>query len=201
MRGRVVSGDATTDHDHVGRADSGHTTHDQAASPHGGHQVVRPDLGGQPSGDLTHRGQQGERTVGGLYCLVRDRGGFRLQQRLRARQRGGQVQVGEERLATTHEGVFGFDRFLDLEEQIGLCPNLFGAVDHLCASGFEVHIRYRGAVTRARLNDHLVPATGQFGHTRGCGGHAILVVLDLGRYAYAHDSSSPVFKTKSRVQV
>ena len=184
----VVSGDTTTDDDHVGGADARNAPHHHAAAAHRGHQMVGPDLRGEPPRHLTHRGQQGECTVGGLHGLVSDRCGFRLQQRLGAGQGCGQVQVGEESLSPTHQGVLGLDRFLDLEEQIGFGPDLFGTVDNLRARGFEVHIGYRRAFTRAGLDDHLVATAGQLGHTGRGSSYAELVVLDFGRDAYTHDA-------------
>jgi hypothetical protein len=47
------------------------------------------------------------------------------------------VQVGEQRLALAHPGVFGLDRLLDLQQQVGLGPHLVRALDDLRARGRE----------------------------------------------------------------
>ncbi len=99
------------------------------------------------------------------------------------------MQIGEQRLALAHAAVLGLDRLLDLQQQIGLGPHLVDAVDHLGAGPLEVGVGDRRAVACAGLNEHLVAAVDQFGHTGRGDGNSILVVLDLGRDADAHDRS------------
>ena len=100
------------------------------------------------------------------------------------------MQVRKHRLALAHARVFGLDRLLDLQQQIGLGPHLVGGVDHLGAGRLEIRIGDGRAVTGAGLDEHLVAATDQFGHPGRGDGNSELVVLDLGRDSDAHDSSS-----------
>ncbi len=99
------------------------------------------------------------------------------------------MQIGEQRLALAHARVLGLDRLLDLQQKFGLGPHLVGAVDHLSAGGLEVAVGDRRTLAGAGLNQHLVTAVGQFGHACRGDGDAVLVVLDLGRDADAHDRS------------
>ena len=59
-RGVVAGGTATDDH-HVRGRDPGHAAHQDATAAVAAHHVIRADLGRQPSGDLTHRGQERKR--------------------------------------------------------------------------------------------------------------------------------------------
>ena len=188
--GGVVARGAAADHHDIGRGDTGHAAHQHAAAALRAHQVVRADLGRQPARDLAHRGQQRQRAVGGLDGLIGDRRGARGQQRVGAGLGGRQMQVGEQRLALAHAAVLGLDRLLDLQQQVGLGPHLFGGVDHLGAGRLEIAIGDGRAVTGAGLDDHLVAATDQLGHAGRGDGDAELVVLDLGRDSDAHDRSS-----------
>ena len=53
--GGVVASRAGADHHDVGGLDPRHPAHQHTAAALGPHQVVSPDLGGQPSGDFAHR--------------------------------------------------------------------------------------------------------------------------------------------------
>ena len=99
------------------------------------------------------------------------------------------MQIGEQRLAVAHAVVFGLDRLLDLQQQLRLGPHLVGAADQLGAYPLEVGVGDRRTLTRAGLDDHLVAAVDQLGHTGRGDGDSILVVLDLGRDSDAHDGS------------
>src|SRR5512132_681081 len=49
----------------------------------------------EPTGDLRHRREQGQRVVGQLHRLVRDAGDLAVDERVGALLRRGEVQVGE----------------------------------------------------------------------------------------------------------
>ena len=70
--GGVIAGHAAADHHDDGRCHAGNPAHEHAAAALGAHQVVGANVGGEPTGDLAHRGQKRKRTVGGLYGLVGD---------------------------------------------------------------------------------------------------------------------------------
>ena len=149
--GGVVACHSAADHHNVGRRYAGDAAHQDAAPAVGAHQVVGADLRGEAARDLTHRGQQWQRAVGGLHGFVGDRRGAGRHQRIRARLGGGKVQVGEQGLALAQAGVLGLDRLLDLQQQIGLGPHLVDAVDHLGARALEVGVGDRRALARAGL--------------------------------------------------
>ena len=58
---RVVAGGTATDDHHVRGGHPWYAAHQDASAAVAAHQVIRPDLGRQPSGDLTHRGQERKR--------------------------------------------------------------------------------------------------------------------------------------------
>ena len=187
--GGVVAGHTATDHDDLGRSDAGDAAHEHAATTLGTHQVVGTDLGGQPAGDLAHRGQQRQRAVGGLHGFVGDRRGTRPEQGIGARLGRRKVQVGEERLALAQSRVLGLDRLLDLQQQLRLGPHFVGGVDQLGTDPLEIGIGDRRTLAGAGLDEHLVATADQLGDTRGGDGDSVLVVLDFGRDSDAHDGS------------
>ena len=138
--GGVIAGHAAANHHDHRRCHAGNPAHEHAAATLGAHQVVGADMGGQPPGHLAHRGQQGQRTIGGLHGFVGDRGGTRGQQGIRARTRRRQMQVGEQHLALAHPAVLRLDGLLDLQQQVRLGPHLVGGVDEPRASCGEVRV-------------------------------------------------------------
>ena len=76
----------------------GHTADQDPPPAARAHQVVGAHQRRHPAGHLAHRGEQGKRVVGQAHRLVGDGGVARGHQRLGARARGGQVQVGEQDL-------------------------------------------------------------------------------------------------------
>ncbi|SKY17585.1 Uncharacterised protein [Mycobacteroides abscessus subsp. abscessus] len=175
----VDAADTSTDDDDVGGFGAGDAAHQHAAAAFGTHEVVGAHLGSESAGDLAHRGEQGQRAVGGADGLVGDRRRLGSQQRIGARAAGREVQVGEDRLALAHESVLGLDRLFDLEEQVGLLPDRGRGVEDLCARGLEVGVVDGGPEACTCFDDHVVAALGQLGDTGGRDGDAVFVVLDL----------------------
>ena len=188
--GGVIACHTAADHHDGGRRDTGDATHEHAAAALGAHQVVGADVRGEAAGDLAHRREQWQcdRSVraGGLHGLIGDRGGARCQQGVCARPRGSQMQVGEQHLTPAHAAVLGLDRFLDLQQQIGVGPHLIGGRDDRRSGRGEVGVVDGRSLAGAGLHQHLMATVHQLGHAGGGDGDAVLVVLDLGGDADAH---------------
>ncbi len=78
------------------------------------------------------------------------------------------------------------DRLLDLEQQLGLGPDLVGGVEDLGARGEELLVGDRRAQARTTLDDDVVPAAGELVDAGRRHRDAVLVVLDLTGYPDAH---------------
>ena len=122
----------------------GHAAHQRAAATALAHQVVGPDLGREPTGDLAHRGQQRQRAVGRLDGLVRDPGDLLVEQRVRAVPAGGQVEVSEQHLPRPHPVVLDGDRLLDLQDHVRVGPDLVVAGGDGRPGGRELGVGDRG---------------------------------------------------------
>jgi hypothetical protein len=99
------------------------------------------------------------------------------------------VQIREQDLVVSHEAILGPDRLLDLEQQVGVGPYLFGRGGHLGARRLELRVGDRRPFSGAGLDEHLVSALGQFGDAGRGDSDPELVALGLGRNANAHASS------------
>lgn len=123
-------------------------------------QQGRPDLGSHASGHLAHRSQQRKASGGVLDRLVSHAGGSRLKQRLGDPQAGGQVQIGEQDLAMPHVVELRRNRFLDLQDHLGLRPHGLD-VGQRC-TGYDVGLVVdSGARPGPFLHQHLVAGRGQ----------------------------------------
>ena len=182
----VHPGHARADHHDLRRVDPGHAAHQGAAATALPHQVVGADLRRQPTGDLAHRGEQRQRAVGQLHGLVRDPGHLAVDQRPGAVPAGGEMQVGEQRLALAHPLVLDGDRLLDLQDQLRVAPHLIMVGNDRRTGRAELVVGDRGPGAGAGLDEHLVPVAGELIDTGGGDRDPVLVVLDLGRHADLH---------------
>jgi hypothetical protein len=80
----------------------------------------------------------------------------------------------------------GLDRFLDLQDHLGLAPRSGGVGNDPGPGGDELLVGDGGARARAGLDVDLVSRDRELADPRGRDGHAVLVVLDLLRHADAH---------------
>ena len=144
------------------------------------------DLRREPAGDLGHRGQQRQRAVGQLDGLVGDRGDAGVDQRIGALARGGQVQVGEQRLPGSHPVVLLGDGLLDLQDQLTGGPHLVGGVQDGGAGALELLVGDRGAEARVPLDVDLMAVQAQLVDARRRDRDPELVVLDLAGDADLH---------------
>jgi hypothetical protein len=89
------------------------------------------------------------------------------------------VQVGEERLTRAQPGVLGGDGLLDLEQQLGLGPDLVGRGDDARTDARVGIVADARTDAGALLDQHLVPPSGQLVDAGQGDGDAVLVVLDF----------------------
>ena len=176
----VGARDAGTDHGHLGGAHPGYAAHQDAGATTGAGHRRGADLNSEASGDLAHRGEQGQRPVGLLHCFVGDGGHAELQQSVGEFGLGGEVQVGEEDQALTKIGVLGGDRLFHLEDHVGARPHLEGGRDDGGAGGLIVGVSEAGGDSGAGLYEHGVVVKLGFVHSGGGDGHAEFVVLYFG---------------------
>jgi hypothetical protein len=103
------------------------------------------------------------------------------------------VQVREEHLTAAHAVVLLLDRFLDLEDQVALGPDVVRVRQDRGPGGGELVIGDRGTEAGAGLDEHLVTVADELVHARRRDRHPVLVVLDLAgdAYLHRHTSSSP----------
>jgi hypothetical protein len=185
-RRRVHPGDAGADHHHPGRGHSRDPAHQHAAAAGGPHQGRRPDLRGEPAGDLGHRGEQRQRSVRRLHRLVRDGGHAPVGERARALRRRREVQVGEEHLPAAHPVVLGLDRLLDLEDQVRPGPHLVRTVEDPGSGRHVLGVGDRRPQPGPGLDGDIVPVPGELADAGRGDGDPVLVVLDLPRDTDLH---------------
>ena len=161
-------------------------------------EVVRARLRRQPAGDLAHRREQRQRAVR-LDGLVRDRGHARLDERPREQLVGGDVQVREERQPGPQPRIFGLDRLLHLEQELGAPPDVVDGDDRGAGPLVRV-VRESAAHAGLGLDEHVVAALDELARPRRRQRDAVLLRLDLLRNAYPHrardDTSSHCARRK-----
>ena len=153
--GRVVADDAAADDDDLPGRDARHAAEQQAAAAERLLEEVRAGLGGEPAGDLAHRREQRQRPVARLDRLVRDRRDPALDERVRQPVVRGEVQVREEDEPVAEPAVLGVDRLLDLEQQLGVAPDVVDR-DDLRADRLVRVVGECAALARALLDEDVV---------------------------------------------
>jgi len=182
----VQAGDAAADHDDLAGSDAGDPGQQHAVAAGVLEQRARTGQHGQPAGHLAHRTQQRQRAGVGLDGLVRDRRGAGGQQRCGLGLVGREVQVGEQHLVRPKEAVLGSDRLLDLQQQVGLAPDVGSRLDDRGAGRAVVGIGDRGTGAGSGLHEHLVAALREVVNAGRGDGHPVLLALDLCRDADLH---------------
>lgn len=89
------------------------------------------------------------------------------------------MQVGEEHQVRPEETVFGRDGFLDLQDERGLGPDVFGGPEDTGTRGSIFGIADTGSDAGAGLNEHGVPAGRELMDSGSGDGNAKFVVLDF----------------------
>ena len=134
----VDAGDAAAEHDDLGRRHAGHAAEQHAAPALLHLQAMRAGLDRHAAGDLAHGRQQRQAAARARHRLVGDGRDARGHQGLGLLGVGGEVQVGEERLALAQHGAFGGLRLLHLDDQVGGGEHLGGRGQHLGAGALVV---------------------------------------------------------------
>jgi len=89
------------------------------------------------------------------------------------------VEVGEQHLVGPQEGVLGRDGLLDLQQQVGVAPDVSCSANHGGAGLGEVFVGDCRAQAGSGLDQDGVAAAGQVVHTSRRDRDAILLALDL----------------------
>ena len=188
----VLAGGPGAQHGHLCARNATDAAHQHPTATAGLEQRGRAHLGSETAGDLAHGVQQRQGAVGALHRLVRDGGRPRINQCLRQLRLGGQVQIGEQHLVGAQAAVLLGDRLLDLDDHLGLAPDLVSGLHDAGALGGVLLVGDRRAHAGSGLHEHLVAAAGEFPDADG--GHAdpVLVVLDLSGDSDAHGLTLPV---------
>ena len=106
------------------------------------------------AGDLAHRLQQRQRSVGFFDGLVGDAGDLLLDQRLGQRRKRCQVEVGVEQQPRAQVGVLGLERRLHLHHQVGARPRVGGLLDDLRPGAGIIGVEFDRTLEKfARLFD------------------------------------------------
>src|SRR5439155_12728350 len=119
----------------------------------------------EPAGDLAHRREQWQRTVVRLDGLVGHAGRAALGERAGQLFARGEMQVGEQDEALPEQLVLGGQRLLDLQEEVGLAPDLVGGAE-LCADRLVVVVVERAAAAGTGLDEHFMAALDELPRTR-----------------------------------
>ena len=114
----------------------------------------------------------------GLDRLVGDGCDAAFRQRAGERLVGGDVEVGEEHEPLAQPRILGVDRFLDLEQEVGLAPGIVHR-DDAGAGALVLLVGECTPLPRARLHQNLVTALDQLAGTGGGERDAVFVGLDL----------------------
>jgi len=125
-------------------------------------QVLGPFLDAHPARHLAHRHEQWKPAAFVPQRLVGDGRRARCQEAFGQAAVGGEVKIGEHRLAAPDEGQLGRLRLLDLDDEIGPAKNLGRRLhDRGSAAGVEV-VGEAGAGPRGPLHEHGVPRADEF---------------------------------------
>ena len=195
--GRVVADDPAADHEHPARRDSGDAAEQEAAAAERLLEEVRAGLRGEPAGDLAHRREQRQRAVVGLDGLVGDAGRAALGERARQRLARREVQVGEEHEALAQQRVLGRERLLDLEQELGLAPDVVDRSQRR-ADGPVGVVGEGAALPRAGLDEHVVTALDELARPGRGQRDPVLVRLDLLDDSDLHRGENPSFSAVAR---
>ena len=174
------------EHDDLGGPNAGRAAHQHAAPTVVALEEVRAHLRREASGDLAHRSEQRQRTVGRLHGLVGDRRRSRGDQRLGDARVGGEVQVGEQGEVAAQEFELLGLGFLDLDHHV-LRPGIRSSRHDVGAGGDVVGVGDRRAFAGTGLDEDLDAETFELAYAVRGHRHSVLGGLDLTRYADGAD--------------
>ena len=162
-------------------------------------EVVRADLGRDPSRHLAHRGEQRQRAVGELHRLVRDAGRARREECLRDVGIRREVQVGEQGEVGPKHCELRLLRLLHLHHHL-LRPRIGCRRDDRRPRSLVVAVGDRRVLARASLDVHLDAVVLELAHPVWSHRHAMFSSLDLARHTdskWAHVRTLPTRRSAS----
>ena len=177
--GGVGTDDTAADHDDLRRGDPRDTAEQLTAATLVHLEAVGTRLDGHASGDLGHRGQQGQAPEVVRDGLVGDRHALAVDEALRLDGVGRKMQVGEEDLILAQHRRLDRLGLLDLHDHLGALEDLLRGVDDLRAGRF-VHVVVESDGGRGvALHHHLMAVGDEFPHGGRREPDPVLVDLDL----------------------
>jgi len=128
----VDSSDSTTEDHDASWTDPWDTAEENSTATIALLKCCRTHLYRHTTCDFTHRSEQRKVAVD-IDSLIGDRSDSALHQSISAILGGSKMEIGEEDLALTHQGVLRCDRFFDLQDHIGASPDLLCSIEDLCS--------------------------------------------------------------------
>ena len=181
---RVDARRSAAEHDDLARQHARHAAEQNAFAAVRLGQKMAADDDRHAPGDFAHRLEQGQAVV---TCdrFVGDGGCARFQQRGGEVEIGGEMEVGEKSLALAKQRKLARERFLDLDDEVGVEGFLVG-IDELGARGGVIVVRVAGIDARAALNDDVVAVLDELVDAGRQQADAMLLRFDFLGYADGH---------------
>jgi hypothetical protein len=163
-----------------------HAAEEQPLAAGGLAQREGGGLDGQPAGHFAHRREQRQAAALVGDRLVGHRGAARLEQAVRLLGIGREVKVGEEDLPLAQLLPLDRLRLLDLDDQLGAGEHLVGARNDAPTRRGVGRVAGADAGAGPGLHENLVSAGDVLAHRHRREADAMLLDLDLLRYADTH---------------
>ena len=158
----------------------------QAAAALSGQQVVGAFDGSKAASYLGHRGEKRQGAVAVSDRLIGDGGGFGVDKCLSQRTIRRKVQVGEDGEVWAQVLVLSLERLLHLQQQLCLCPGIFGSANDAGTRGLVLGVREGSAFTGTSLNEDLMAILNEGLYAARGKSHAILVIHDFFWHSNTH---------------
>ncbi len=176
--GRLSDGAAPED-EHLGRLDAGHAADELALAALGLLEIIGAAHRRHASGHLAHRDEERQTAVGSLHGLIGQADGTALDHGLGQLTVGGEMEIGEEKLAGPHECIFGFDGLLHLDDHLRGSVHVSDRRQDLGTYLPIVSIGETAAFTGCGLNIDGVAVLDEFVNSRRGHAHAVLIVFNF----------------------
>jgi hypothetical protein len=149
-------------------------------------EIGRTYLNGEPAGDFGHGSEQGEGSGFVLDGFVGDSGDFFGKQSVGELAQGGKVQVGEEDQVFAEVIILGRGGLFDLDDHVGVAPDVVGFTDDLCANGLIFVVGEGREGSGVVFDEDLVAGVDEGLYTGGGYAYAALVVFHFLGYTDDH---------------
>src|SRR5262249_7800731 len=158
--GGVVTDDAAAEDDDVRGQDTGDAAEENAAALERPLEKLGAFLDAHAAGDFAHGREQGQGAVAIADGLVGDGGDAGGEDSVCELAVGGEMEIGEDDLAAAHEGPFGGERLLHLDDEIAAGPDFLGRLDEDGALLLVLLVGDAAALSGAGLEEDLVSGAG-----------------------------------------